>query len=103
MNNRRELKIPKAKLEAFCKKHHIKSLSFFGSVLRDDFGDSSDVDVLVEFDPKHVPGYIQLARIEEEFSRLIGGRRVDINTPKCLSRYFRHQVVADSKLVYGKK
>ncbi|MBA3425649.1 MAG: nucleotidyltransferase domain-containing protein, partial [Rubrobacter sp.] len=62
-------------LADFCRCHHIRKLSFFGSVLRKDFGPESDVDVLVEFEPGHVPGFIRLFEIEQEFSSLIGGAR----------------------------
>ena len=50
--------VPREKISGFCKRHHIRRLSFFGSVLREDFGPGSDVDVLVEFDPDHIPGLI---------------------------------------------
>ena len=69
--------------------HHIDRLALFGSVLREDFTPNSDIDVLVEFDPDHIPGLITLAGMEIELSELIGGRRVDMNTPLFISRYSR--------------
>lgn len=83
------VKISRAEIAAFCRCHHIRKLALFGSVLRDDFRPDSDIDVLVEFEPGHVPGLIRLAGMEMELSELLGGRRVDMNTPLCLSRYFR--------------
>ena len=83
-----------AQIRAFCHGHHIRSLALFGSVLRDDFGPASDVDVLVEFEPQHVPGLLRLAAMERELSAMVGGRRVDMRTPRELSRYFREEVVA---------
>lgn len=68
-------------LTEFCERHHIRRLSLFGSVLRDDFGPESDVDVLVEFEPDHVPGLIEFAGMEIELSELLDGRKVDLNTP----------------------
>jgi len=87
-------------IAAFCKRNHIRKLAIFGSVLRDDFGPDSDVDVLVEFDPHHIPGYIRLAGMELELSQILG-RRADLNTPNMLSRYFRDQVLAQAEVQYG--
>jgi predicted nucleotidyltransferase len=69
-------------------------------VLRDDFGPDSDVDVLVEFEPGHVPGLFRLAGMELELAAILGGRKVDMNTPQCISRYFRDQVQAEAKVQY---
>jgi predicted nucleotidyltransferase len=90
-----------AQIRVFCRKHHIRSLAFFGSVLRDDFGPGSDVDVLVEFEPRHVPGLLRLASIERELSVMLGGRRVDMRTPRDLSRYFRDHVLAQAVVQYA--
>ena len=95
-----KLSIPQEKIADFCRRHHIRKLSLFGSVLRDDFGPDSDVDVLVEFEPGHVPGLIRLAGMEFELSEILGGRRVDMNTSLCLSRYFRDQVQAEAQVQY---
>ena len=94
------LSVPRDKIADFCRRYHIRKLSLFGSVLRDDFGPDSDVDVLVEFEPGHVPGLIRLAGMEFELSEILGGRRVDMNTPQCLSRYFRSQVQAEAQVQY---
>ena len=87
------------KIVDFCKKHHIRRLSFFGSVLRDDFGPGSDVDVLVEFETGFMPGLAFFA-MERELSVIIG-RRVDLNTPRFLSPYFRDEAVAESVTEYA--
>lgn len=87
------------KIAAFCKRHHIRRLSFFGSVLREDFGPGSDIDVLVEFEPGCMPGLAFFA-MEEELSSLIG-RKVDLNTPQFLSSYFRDEVIAESVTEYA--
>src|SRR6266550_8857495 len=71
-------------VSAFCRRHHITRLALFGSVLTDDFGPDSDVDVLVEFQAGHVPGF-NFVSIEREFSGLLHGRRVDMVTPKFLN------------------
>jgi len=92
--------LSKDKLADFCKRNYIRKLSFFGSVLRDDFGPLSDVDVLVEFQSGHVPGFFRLFDIEAELSSLLGGRKVDLRTPEDLSRYFRDEVIAHSLVQY---
>ena len=100
MGQKIHVAIPKEKLEYFCKKHHIRKLSVFGSVLRDDFGSDSDVDVLVEFDPNHIPGLIRLAGMECELSEILG-RKADIRTAQDLSRYFRQEVLDSAEVQYA--
>jgi len=96
-----KLNIPSAELAEFCRRHHIRKLSLFGSVLRDDFKPMSDVDVLVEFEPGSVTGLIRLAGIERELSEIIG-RKVDLRTPADLSRYFRGEVLQSAEVQYAK-
>lgn len=96
-----KVEIPHANVAAFCRRHHIRKLALFGSVLRDDFRPDSDIDVLVEFEPGHVPGFIRLAGIELELSEILGGRKVDMNTPMCLSPYFRDEVLAEAEILYA--
>ena len=88
------------KIVDFCRKNHIGKLAFFGSVLRDDFGPESDVDVLVEFDPGEEPGLIRLAGMEIELSAILG-RKADMRTPEDLSRYFRDKVVSSAEVQYA--
>jgi Predicted nucleotidyltransferases len=95
------IQVPHLELAEFCRRYHIRSLSFFGSVLRDDFGPDSDVDVLVEFEEGRLPGFLRLAGMERELSALLGGRRVDMRTPEDLSRYFRDEVLATAEVQYA--
>jgi hypothetical protein len=90
-----------ARIEAFCRRHGIVKLAFFGSVLRADFGNESDVDVLVEFDATHVPGLFGIARMERELSPILGGRRADMHTAEDLSRYFRRDVLKEAVIQYA--
>lgn len=90
--------IPRAAVAAFCGRHHIRRLSLFGSILRDDFRPDSDVDVLVEFDPGHTPGLAFFA-MQDELSELFG-RKVDLQTTGSLSKYFRDQVLAEAEVQY---
>jgi uncharacterized protein len=96
----RNIEVPDAKIADFCNRHHIRKLSFFGSVLRNDFRSDSDVDVLVEFEPEHIPGFFRLHDMEEELSNILG-RSTDLRTPQDLSRYFRDEVIANSMVLYG--
>ena len=100
MSDRARIDIPKEQIAEFCRRHYIRKLSLFGSVLRNDFRPDSDVDVLVEFEPDHIPGLIRFAGMELELSDLLGGRKVDLNTPQCLSRYFRDEVLAEAEEQY---
>ena len=94
-----KIQIPKDLLDDFCRRHLIRRLSLFGSVLRDDFGPQSDVDVLVEFEPGAAVGYFELADMESELSERLG-RKADIRTPAELSRYFRQEVLAAAEPQY---
>ena len=85
----------------FCRENHIRKLALFGSVLRDDFGPDSDVDVLVEFEPGHVPGLIRLSGMELDLSPLFGGRKVDMRTPEDLGHRIRERVVTSAEGVYA--
>jgi predicted nucleotidyltransferase len=89
------LVIPKEFLKEFCERNHIRKLSLFGSVLTPRFRPESDLDMLVEFDPSHVPGLITLAGMEIELSEKLG-RKVDLRTAEDLSRYFRNEVVSSA-------
>lgn len=95
------ISVDKEQIAAFCRKHHIRRLALFGSVLRQDFPPDSDVDVLVEFEPESVPGLFGIARMERELSALLGERKVDLRTPEDLSRYFRQSVLAEAELQYA--
>ncbi len=95
------IEIPKERIAGFCRTHHIRKLALFGSALRDDFRVSSDVDILVEFEPYARVGFFELYDMEQELSGMLGGRTVDLNTPRCLSKYFRDEVVAEAEVVYG--
>jgi len=86
------------KISDFCRRHHIRKLALFGSVLREDFNPESDVDVLVEFEQGHVPG-LAFFSMERELSEILN-HKVDLNTPQFLSPYFRDQVLAEAEAQY---
>jgi uncharacterized protein len=95
---RARIDIPDDKIAEFCRRNHIRRLALFGSVLRDDFRPDSDVDVLVEFDPKAKVG-LRFFSMEEELSEILG-RKVDLNTTGFLSPHFRNQVLAEAEVHY---
>lgn len=97
---RQKIDFAAGKIEGFCKKYHIRKLSLFGSALRDDFTPESDLDILVEFDPAHIPGLIRLAGMELELGEILR-RKVDIRTAQDLSQYFREDVLSSAKVQYA--
>jgi predicted nucleotidyltransferase len=91
----------RAALIALCRRHGIRRLSLFGSVLKETDRPDSDIDLLVEFEPGAAPGFLGLAAIEAELSDLLGGRRIDLRTRQELSRYFRDEVVRAAQVQYA--
>ena len=91
--------VPRDKIIEFCHRNGIRRLSFFGSVLRDDFTPDSDIDVLVEFEPEMRVGLIRFSGMALELEEILG-HRVDLNTPQCLSRYFRQEVLDQAEVMY---
>ncbi len=90
--------IPEDEVAELCRRHRIRRLALFGSVLRDDFEPGSDVDILVEFEPGAAPGFGFVA-IQNELSELLG-HTVDLHTPATLSRYFRQKVLKEARPLY---
>lgn len=95
-----QVTVDRQAIARFCQKHHMRRLSFFGSVLRQDFGPNSDIDMLVEFEEGHIPGYFRLMSMQRELTQIIGNRPVELRTPQELSPYFRDRVVAGAELLY---
>ena len=93
-----KIETPKDRIAEFCRRHHVRKLALFGSVLRDDFQPSSDVDMLVEFEPDFVPG-LEFFSLESELSEILG-RKVDLNTPAFLSRCFRERALSEAEVEY---
>ncbi len=95
-----KVSIPSKKLAELCERYHIRKLAFFGSVLRDDFSPTSDVDVLVEFEEGHTPG-LGFIDIQDDLSKLLGGREVDLVTPKFLNHRIKDRVFMEARVAYG--
>ncbi len=100
MKSLQQISFPQKELNNFCRQHHIRKLAFFGSVLSDKFGPESDIDVLIEFEPEHIPGLVDFISMEMALTEILG-RKVDLNTPQSLSHYFRDRVIAEAKVQYA--
>jgi predicted nucleotidyltransferase len=97
--SRARIEVPQKRIAEFCRRHHIRWLALFGSVLRDDFRPDSDIDVLVEFEPEHRYTYFTLAQIEDDLSTLLG-RKVDLHMPKTLHPFLRDKVLGQAEALY---
>lgn len=95
------LDLPPELLSSFCTRHYIARLALFGSVLKGQAGPSSDLDLLVEFEPGREPGLIALSGMESELSKLVG-RDVDLRTAADLSRYFRADVLRHAEVQFAR-
>ena len=89
------------KIKNFCISNHITSLSLFGSILTENFNDSSDIDLLIEFESDHIPGFFGLIELQFNLSKIFNNRKIDLRTKNDLSRYFRQDVLNQAVLIYG--
>lgn len=96
----RGINFPEDAIADFCLRHGVKRLSLFGSILRDDFGPQSDIDVLVEFEPGRTPGMIGFGAMILELSAMTA-RTVDLRTPMDLSRYFLPYVLREARTLHA--
>ena len=92
------IEISNQAIEEFCRRHHIRRLALFGSILRDDFRPESDIDVLVTFEPDKTPGF-GFIDVQDELSEILG-HPVDLHTPASLSKYFRNEVLREAEALY---
>ena len=86
-------------IDEICSRYHVRRLAVFGSSLHGEDTADSDLDLLVEFEPGHTPG-LDFFTLEEELSGALG-RKVDLNTPAFLSRYFREDVIREAREIYA--
>jgi hypothetical protein len=94
--------IEESTIERFCVEHHILRMSLFGSRVTGTSRPDSDLDVLVEFEPSQEPGLLGLAKMSAELSAMIDGKRMDLRTPRDLSRHFREEVVRTAELIFAR-
>ncbi len=96
------INFPREKLAEICRRFYVLRMSLFGSVLREDFGPDSDVDVLVEFEPGKEPSFSGLLKLQAELSALFDQRPVDVATPSILRNpYRRKSILKDLQPIYG--
>jgi predicted nucleotidyltransferase len=101
VNDKLKVLLTGERVASFCADNHIKRLSLFGSALEDEMTETSDIDLLVEFEEDSTPGFFGLSEMEQELAKILGGRRIDLRTLGDLSRYFRDEVRKTSVVVYG--
>lgn len=95
--------VPVQAIEAFCRKWHVRELSLFGSVLREDFGAESDIDVLVSFGPGGAMTFEDYLEMQDELSAIFGGRRIDLVEKRFLRNPFRrHAILTTREVVYAR-
>ena len=99
-NATQQVHLDRSVLARFCQSHHIRRLALFGSQLKGTAGPESDVDLLVEFDPAHMPGLLAVAAMELELSDIVG-RKVELHTARDLSKHFRDEVVRTAEVRYA--
>jgi len=94
------INVRREEIVEFCHRHHVKKLSFCGSVLKEDFRDVSDVDVLVEFEPYYIVG-LHIIEIEEELSKILGSHKVDMVSEKHLNHLLRDRILQTAQVQYA--
>ncbi|MHA1674949.1 MAG: nucleotidyltransferase family protein [Promethearchaeota archaeon] len=88
------------KIKNFCQQNHISSLKLFGSILTENFKESSDIDILIDFHPEHIPGFFRFMEIQSKLSELFDNRKIDLRTRNDLSRYFRQDILNEAVEIY---
>jgi predicted nucleotidyltransferase len=94
------LNAPRAELAALCAEFGVHELSAFGSILREDFGADSDIDLLVEFGPELRPSLFHLIRLQHRLEDLLG-RKVDLVPKDGLKPLIRDEVLASARRIYA--
>jgi len=95
--------VPKQEIALICKKWNIQKLSLFGSVLRDDFSPTSDIDILIEFQTGKTIGFLKLHQLEKELSKIFDGRAIDLVTLKSINHRLRDRILAEAEVYYAER
>ncbi len=93
----------KAQLAALCRKYGIVRLSVFGSTVRGEQAPSSDIDLLVDYDPQRHLSLVERDALETELSDVFGGRRIDLVNRKYLNRHIAPRIIAEAELQYAER
>jgi predicted nucleotidyltransferase len=95
--------IPKQEIALICQKWNIQNLSLFGSVLRDDFTPTSDIDILIEFQTGKTIGFLKLHQLEQELSKIFNGRAIDLVTLKSINHRLCKRILAEAEVYYAER
>jgi uncharacterized protein len=93
------LDLPRQQIAEFCRRHAIRRLALFGSVLRTDFRDESDVDVLVDFTPEAKVNFFQFVEVQDSLQRILN-REIDLHTEQSLGPTIRSDILASAEVIY---
>jgi predicted nucleotidyltransferase len=88
-------------LDRLCREYHVTRLAVFGSVMRGEETPTSDLDLLIEFEPQKKPGLIRFFGLQNKFEQIFG-RPVDLNTAGFLNIAFRDRVVQNARAIYAR-
>jgi uncharacterized protein len=94
--------LPMEEIAALCREYHVLELSVFGSALRNDFREDSDLDLLVLFDPNAGIGFLELAALQRKLAAVIS-RPVDLVSKRGLNPVIRQDVLDSSMVIYGQE
>ncbi len=94
------IEVDEDQLAAICRKFHVQELALFGSVLRDDFSDDSDIDILVEYEPWARIGLFHHFKLEEALAQILG-RDVDLVSKGGLRSILKDEVLSTAEVIYA--
>jgi predicted nucleotidyltransferase len=100
MNRAFPLPLPPDQLADFCERNQVQELALFGSALTEDFGENSDIDLLITFRPGAHVGFLTLARVKREIEEMLG-RKVDLVPKGGLKSAIRDSVLATARVLYA--
>jgi len=100
MNEVEDLKVSQEELAAVCRRFRVRELALFGSMLREDHGPDSDVDLLVSFEPTARVTFVTLARLQRDLEAVLG-RKVDLVPKDGLKPVIRDHVLATARALYA--
>ncbi|HET8522709.1 MAG TPA: nucleotidyltransferase family protein [Thermomicrobiales bacterium] len=92
--------LPMDEIAVLCREYQVRELSIFGSVLRNDFRDESDIDLLVLFEPEAQIGFLELAGLQFALADLLS-RSVDLVPKNGLKPFIRDEVLASAQVIYA--
>lgn len=95
-----KLHLPNEMIASFCRAHAVRELALFGSSVRKDFRDDSDVDVLIDLKGEARVGLVAMQQMRDELATIFG-RPVDLVTRNGLNRHIREEVLKQAEVIYA--